>query len=354
MSYTRRSVLRNAALLSLAGAANSTPLSLFGQACTSPSPGSRPVTFATPGIRIFFCGAWLFVEDPQKPGTNMLAVTQDLPGPSPSHYFPYGIWQPGFDANPSLSPIHQNGTYQIAFDKISSPAANVDALFDATLCRNPFSYLVNHGVDLSIDITQPSVRAISIPLPSQLTSAAFIVGAALAGDGGKRLKAGPKNPRVSGLATAHIFDYWDATSLTLTDGLGDLLNVASANVDYHFHTIPLATWPGHAPMMFANLLGLINSKTNSFSPDDLKFPTDTSGCMTMDIGPDTPMSVSEPEVDIQDCIPNLISQNGSKGASLAQKDGQTTYASDPNSGRKVFNVTLASCAGGGLGVGGGH
>jgi hypothetical protein len=351
MFYTRRSIIRDAALLSVAGATGAFPFSAFGQACPAPPTGSRPKDFAS-GIRIFFSGAWIFIQDPAKPTTNILAVTQDLPGATSSHSFPFGIWQPDFDANPSLPPIHNNGPYQITVDTVTSPSPDIDTLFRATLCNDPFTYLVNNRNDLQINTNYPTVRAISIPLPTQIIPAAFLVGASLSGDGRGRLKGGPSSPRVSGLATTHIFDYQGANNLTLKNGQGDTLDTVSADMNYHFHTVPLIPADQcHAAMMFANLLKLLASNSSTFTPDDLVYPKEPLGCLNMDIGPGTPLSVSPEEAEMQDCLSGSSAKTNLKAGKHAQHRAGTAPAQPGKQGN--FTVKLASCAGGALGVGGG-
>src|SRR5580658_8074417 len=113
MSYTRRRVIRDAGLMSLAGVSGFSPF-LTGCRCN---------TFAD-GIRIFFEGAWLFCAHPydvnlllavtlnpitqnptppqivkpgqQPPPSDKTATVKDPSqneSPDPmSHIFPYGVW----------------------------------------------------------------------------------------------------------------------------------------------------------------------------------------------------------------------------------------------------------------------
>jgi len=331
MSYTRRSVLRDAALLSLAGATGASPLSLVGQ-CIPPAPASRP-SFFDAGIRIFFSGAWLFGADLHNPG-NMLAVTQDMIcTTSPCHKFTYGVWPTSgsVDNGPSLAPIGKNGNYKITIDTVANPSKKVDALFAATLASNPFVYLKNDDLALKIntDSTKhPTVRAVSVPFPTAIIPAALITNASIQGTGGGRRQPSPCTPRVPGFSVSHVFVYDGAGLLNLFNGAGDQLDSAIQNQDYHFHTIPLQpTDINHAPLMFANLLSLLDN----FDTTTLALQPNT--CPQYDPGPDTPTSLGFPEL----------------GLSLQPPACATTQPGTihPN------DMYIASCASGGGGVGNG-
>ncbi len=88
MSYTRRQILRNAALASVAGVAAS-PLTLLSGCHHDhkhiPQYGPNNPTMFNLGVRIFLIGSWLFCADPQS-SSSVLAVTADMP--TPMHHFP--------------------------------------------------------------------------------------------------------------------------------------------------------------------------------------------------------------------------------------------------------------------------
>jgi hypothetical protein len=336
MPYTRRSVLRDAALLSLAGTASASPLSLFGQC---PTPSSRPPAYFNSGIRIFFSGAWLFGADLSNPGF-MIAASQDMTCKTPPcHKFTYGVWPASgtVDIGPSLAPIGNNGNYKITIDHVNTPAKKADDLFGKTLANNPFLYLKNDDLRLTINTKHPTVRAISVPYPTTIIPAAFITNAAFNGNGNGRVQPGPCSPRVPGFATSHIFVYEGASSLNFADGAGNQLDSAMQDQDYHFDTVPLQpTDINHAPMMLASLLALIDN----FDPTSLALQPNS--CPQYDPGPDTPTSVGFPELGLPLQPPVCIS-------TAKAMAGRASVSLQPS----LFNQTLASCASGGGGVGNG-
>jgi hypothetical protein len=325
MPYTRRSVLRDAALLSLAGATGASPLSLLGQ-CTTSVPAPRPAAFKSDGIRVFFCGAWLFAADPANPNTRMLAVALDMcPAASPCHKFPHGVWTPDscFDAGTELSPIsaNKNKNHQITITNSTTLYSKVDDLFNAALCNNPFTYLPNPAQTYTINTGLDTVRAISLPFPTNIIPAAFVVNSVI-DDPYRLLKHRPRKPRLAGVATAHIFEYDGGDSLTLVDGSGTQVGTAAKSKNYHFHTVPVkATDVDHAPAMFQNLLTLITG----FTPTDLTLLRNYYPAFHA--GPDTPTTIVDEELEL-------------KAQSVSVCPG-------------VRNQTLASCASGGGGVGNG-
>jgi hypothetical protein len=347
MPVTRRSVLRDAALLSLAGATGASPLSLLGQ-CAVPDSGARPADFKSAGIRIFFCGAWLFGADPANPNTRMLAATLDMPDSkgNPGHHFPQGVWAPSgcFDTDTQLTPISANGNknHQITLSNATSSYTKVDDLFADTLCGNPFTYVLSPGKKFGINPgLDKTARAISMPFPTNIIPAAFIVNSSIQDPKG-HLKSGPSNPRVPGLATAHIFEYDGATALTLVDGGGNQVGSATQNQNYHFHTVPIMdAGADHPPAMFQTLLTLVSG----FTPSDLTLPQNYYPAFQS--GPDTPMTVSDVELELEPqfgcTYPSGSSASQKKAAKMATPPPRIT----PN------NQTLASCASGGGGVGNG-
>jgi hypothetical protein len=341
MSYTRRSVLRNAALFSIAGAAGASPMSLLGERSPVHS-YARVARSFNPGIRIFFSGAWLFGVDPdnaKNKTNNMLAVTVDMCTTNPPcHKYVYGVWHPGgtFDSGPSLAPIRQNGNYVITFDTVNKPYSQVDKLFsDANNPTTSFLYFPNPKdgsgkTTLSIDTTKPTVRAISIPFPTSIIPAAPITNASI-GDPSNRLQT---RSAPNSMATTHIFNYEAASSMTLANGAGDVLDMASQDNNYHFHTVPISCADyTHAPLMFQALMGLIRIGTtgNNYVTDvtlaQNKTPTYSEGAAT-------PGTVSDEELEIPPpgSVPAVCSGHG---------------------GETIMDQHLASCASGGGGVGDG-
>ncbi len=327
---SRRSVLRNAALLSLAGAASNSPFRAFAQSCSDSQPDAYQFQ---PGIRVFFAGAWIFC--PSKTG-GVLAVTTDLPGPD-AHSFPYGAWTPDIDKKASL----MIGNYSITVDAVNSASPNIDALFNA-VCndKDAFYFLSNDDGGLSVTTSGPKVRAISLPIPTRILPAAFITNAKVSG-GGKRLQP-CKSPLVPGLASTHIFDYQGASSLKLLDGAGNQVDSAGQDNNYHFHTVTPSTASGnHTTMMFAALIGLISG----LGPSPVTLAINGSLCI--DRGPHTPAKVTDQELEM---LPpdSQASQAEAPGMRMQTKPGRSTAVQRET----LFNLNIASCASGGLGVGG--
>ena len=344
MSYTRRSILRDAALVSIAGASG---VPMFGE-CQAPSPSPRPSGFSNDGIRIFFCGAWLFSADKSAPDTRILATTLDLcPSTGPAcHRFPHGVWSENacFDAiDTQLSPIKAAGfnSHEATVSGATTKYKHIDELFGDMLCANPLTYVSNPGQKYSVHTGLDTVRAISLPFPTSIIPAAFIVNSSIEDPNG-RLQSGPSNPRVAGLATVHIFVYDGATLFSLSDGGGTQVGSATKSQNYHFHTVPVkAADVYHPPMMFRALLGMIDG----FNPADLTLPLNYYPAIQG--GPDTPITVSDQELELETQFACISPANGD-----ARK--RTNAGSKKSlSQRYMTNRTLASCASHGIVLGNG-
>jgi len=344
MPISRRSVLRDAALLSLAGAASRLPLKALDKddcPCLPPLPGTPPPDFKQ-GIRVFFSGAWLFCEDPNDPKRErVLAVTVDLDDDplKATHYYPFGAWASiyGVDFNPTLAPSGTGLPYTIEVQNQSeAPCKNVDQLFTATQKTDPFVYLTNSGNTLTVTPTK-SVRAISLPMPNCIIPGAFITDGKISGNAQGHY-SGSQSGCGFRLATTHVFDYWQATELTLTDGRYYYIDNATQDTDYHFHTVPrLPIMPGHAAAMFARLIGLIGLKAT-----DLAITVPDPPCF--DRGRNIPLSVSDEELEME---PLAITRTVRKYGSVMARRNDRGNENETES-------NLASCASGGLGLGGGH
>jgi hypothetical protein len=120
-----------------------------------------------------------------------------------------------------------------------------------------------------------------------------------------------------GFAAAHIFDYQGATAMIMDNSL--LLSGPKADCtgDYHFRTVPPpSAGSGHAVSMFSNLVTLISG----LGQDQISISFGDPNAMA-EVGPYVPQCVTREELDI------------------------------PFEGENTLNT--ASCAAGGLGVGGG-
>jgi hypothetical protein len=326
----------------LAGVAGASPLGLLGCKSQPTAEGTVKPLVAAPApaavMRVFFSGSWLFCAD--STAGSMRAVAVDFP--QIKHSFPYGIWtSAGIDGNgrtlpPSTTP------YPVKVGGFTPAAgATVDALFAATLCQDPFSYIQNKTNDLSINFKRNDIRSISLPIPSRIISAAFLVGASVQDSSGEGLLATPgagcAAPRVDGVPTCFIFEYDQGTSVTFTQPNGQN-ETANAGQNYHFHTSPSdPTQHGHGPMMFADLMGIIQSKSGTYKPTMLSL-INVDDCLVTP-GPDVPAGISNAELEIGT---SGICANGAAKASAAQATRKFT----------VMAGTLGSCAGGGGGLGG--
>jgi hypothetical protein len=246
------------------------------------------------------------------------------------HHFPYGQWNPNFDsgsgllANPAASPTAARYAYAITLDKVNTSLTSVSALFSDAVAKGAFTYLtLNNPV---IDFTNPGIRVISLPIPTQIITADFPPGSTITSNPPSQLVHGAgtcdNSGTPCGLAAAHIFDYQGASQLSYQGNI--VINGARTgaesdgwSADFHIHTVPnSAPLPGHAVQMFQNLLGLI--KGFNTSQVTLTIPHPKADPLE---GPFVPTCVGDPELDI------------------------------PYDSARTGNT--ASCAGGGVGVKGG-
>lgn len=360
MPLSRRSVLRHAALLSLASAAGRSPLKALGQGRPS-RPRQTPPPDFPPGIRVFFSGAWLFCPDSDS--DRILAVTHEMQDSdcqgdiTPCHRFPFGPWQDpdGMDFNPSLQPIWGGKPDRIEIADSVTKCTGIDDLFRNVTQGSPLIYLENKPrnpsatkPDLSVDLTLPTVRAISLPIPTRVVPATFLTNGTLNGDGNGRLnQQAAAQLKAQGIPTTHIFEYREASFFLLKDGRSNYLDSAEVGTDYHFHTVPIVPATSeHAIAMFRNLLLLVKSDSGTFTPDYLELNRPDGGRWCLDRGPDAPESVSDEELEMVEVstmrlmrkLPPLV-KDPSRKAPMFQVH--------------IFDRTIASCASGGVAVGNG-
>ena len=255
MIYTRRSLLRDAALLSAAGA-------------VGVRPASASCATATTGVRVFFAGAWLFCKDPKSTlaSPTMLAVTLD-PSKHPidsmdvQHYFPYGPWvEPPAGSTSGYWNQHNNclnlcpfaSPYPLTIGNPGTPLA-MYSLFTQTNSASRFTYLSPlPGVDRGI-VDNGDLVVIRLPIPMTIIPTGYRTNASIQDLQGQLQTT---TDTTKGFATMHIFQYPGATSLQFQ---ADSLNVPHGGfLDYHFHTVSKAKtmMPCHAPRMFHRVIGL--------------------------------------------------------------------------------------------------
>jgi hypothetical protein len=332
MIYSRRSILRDAALLSLAGVASASPLSLVAQT-KKPKPKPRqPRTppscnsFSTSGVRIFFAGSWLFLADPTSKTPSMWAVARDMT--AIPHNFPYGVWQEpgGIDHNKTTLQTPATGQqavpYVVNVSSYSTSHTSVTELFDATILTAPFTYLTNADKDILFNARAKNLIIVSVPIPTQILPAAFLSGASVTAGTNVPLANNPKLT-FKGIATTHIFEYQGPqAALAFTPPNASPINLTAGldfNSDMHFHTVP-KDGMDHSVMMFVNLLNTIQSQSSAFGSGDLQIAP--AAQVKFDPGP-------------------LVS----KCLSTDEKDELEIPA-------QFTKSTLASCAGGGMALGG--
>jgi hypothetical protein len=351
MSYTRRAVIRDAAVLSLAGVGGFSPL----------LSGCHRSRFAD-GIRIFFEGAWLFCAHPEN-NKEMLAVTVDPsvcmpPQPSPSsaddmtHIFPYGVWDERWD--PKVGWDREDGRLKLdcntnapngsmpclhrvaIFGNWQAGPDDVDGLFGQIVSWTQFTYLQNPGTIYQSSWAKAGVRAISLPMPTKIIPGGFRTAASI-NDGTGNVNLGATTGD-QGVATTHIFDYPGAHSMAFVPLTGEALEMGHGtghHSDFHFHTVPNSPQPppAHAVMMFQCLVGLLTQSSTSNPPAiGLKDP---KPCAPIQRGIRVPDSVKSEELEM-----------------LKVKDSRQPQ--DPMGYECGFTTNLATCGSGGLGVGGGH
>jgi hypothetical protein len=343
MNYSRRSFLRDSAVLSVAAALRIQPSFAACQA--------RSV-----GVRVFFAGSWLFCHDPASKASSptMLAVTLD---PSQSatdpmdlpHTFPHGVWQEpadnasdGFfnDNNPSLAPCALTSPYNLAIDNITGGLANVNALFDQTNQVSRFVYLTAQPRQPYAVQDPGGLRVIRLPIPASIIPAAYRTDATIVGTTSVLQPSGDKT---TGIATTHIFQYPNATSLTFDSERTIGVPSSAGFLDYHFHTVgkSASDMPPHAPRMFQRLLGLLTPS--------VQISLQTSGAENVSPGPCALASISQREQEVPQAEMARMAKKGKKSQML-QKAGKTKKAQNGSPEIRPM-LSLATCDSGGVGVG---
>ena len=332
MLYTRRSILRNAGIVSLASSAATLPLHLFAQARRAKPKDTAPCTpFPEKGVRIFFGGSWIFCADPASPTTRMLAIGRDLPAwQKLPHIFPYGVWQAnGIDQNKtSLGPnpggdqVGSPTSCSVTVSNYSVKYMSTMSLFQDTLKKAPFVYLANGSGDIKLRTALPRLRIISVPIPTQIIPAAFEMGATISAEAGVPLA--PLQGAygvINGLPTTHIFDYWgDQATLTFNPPAGSTIGIpvgptitlnasTDSSSDMHFHTVvQTQDHMDHGPAMFSNLMDIVLSQSVAFDSGDIALVSPTLSSFVP--GPNVPNCISDGELEIEPDRSDLASCSG--------------------------------------------
>ena len=348
MPYTRRDLIRDAALISATGLVAGTPTIL---GCHS-KPPKPPFS----GVRVFFCGSWIFCSDGV---SGMYAIARDMfdSNGCSTHIFPFGRWQsttvPFDHGMPHLvqNPAKSDGTSIPYALSINPPVAHpvstamgspspVEYIFQQSQMEVRFAYL-NNSYDAKgkcpIKINTSStysgkasgIRIIALPIPKRIRARGLVTRATFSDNTGNNLLNQPcvdhTSSKMDGIATTHIFDYDGASSLTFkTDSVTDNVYATEACIDYHFHTVPPKGMGDHANPMFQNLLELLTCNGSSVAG---KLCVNNPCPITIQPGPDLP------------------------DGGAAELDYDPAAAPCPSyEGPRLGN--LASCSGPGFGIGG--
>jgi hypothetical protein len=351
MTYTRRTLLRNAASVSLAAAASSSIPFLTGchhKPKTDPNcTGDDKAEFCA-GMRLFFVGAWLFFKNPDPNVGGMLAITGETN--EGDHTYPYGVWPGDGGFTPDTPQLYPNdpGTgstktpYPITIGPGFDSFQYVNDLFADAAQQCGLSYISSPKRDIKIDFTQPDIRMVSFPIPTRLITAGFTSSAYITSSDDNHRIHSPRNSsdsQTGPTASTHIFEYVGASSLNF-NGKNEISSPSSSyEADFHFHTVPtklaLKGRPDgtgcnkpHQVCMFDHLMSL-TSLGSGPGPCKVKLQLphqDEIPCR----GPHVPESVSSAELTIP-----------------IYPDESRLRTEDSNSagqGAENFHGTTASCA----------
>lgn len=346
MPYTRRDLIRDAALISATGAVAGSPFAL----------GVRKKSQFV-GVRVFFCGSWIFCSNG---ADGLYAIAKDIfeADGSSTHFFPFGKWQkttvPFDKSMPQLAanPAKCGGAKNVAPFMISIPdwsnTLSVSTIFQQAQQDVPFAYFNNkpdatsNKCPIKLDFTACGLRVISLPIPTRICGAGYLTTATI-NDNSQSILNNPSshNQSVSGVATTHIFEYEGADCLTFkTADVVDTMRAVDPISHYHFHTVPRKNMGGHGPAMFHNLLGLLS--------DDKPFAQNGSSYQ------DDRLYLNSPCPPIFQAGPS----NPDGGDAELDYDPKATPCPDDRANGATANSTpmnlflgdLASCSGPGFGI----
>jgi hypothetical protein len=352
MPYTRRDLLRDAALISATGVVAGSPFILGCH--TKPTP---PPPFS--GVRVFFSGAWIFCSAPKDSHAanaepRLYAIARDMK--SVPHKFPYGAWQDTrFD---SCAPSLPEGQYRVDLDNFTATTSVCATLQSAASGRGPFRYLSNSRNEIKLDTTKCGLRIISLPVPTCILPAAYLTKASFVPtDPQSSILSNPPDGAsysVQGLPTAHILEYAGAKSLNFSsipkDGSPIAVTIPSSQ-HFHVHTIVDSTDMNtdHARGMFANLLGIFYRTELHVDPTshqvielrkylcDCDLQLINTDATQIEVGPNVPPDITPAELEIFTPQPIPVCNTQPTGIL------SNVYP---------FNYHLASCSGSGFGVDG--
>lgn len=333
MSFTRRTFLRNSALISAAGAA-----SPFLVGCKQKKSAHSIIGTGASGMNIFFEGSWLFTGAGASKG-YMYAIARDMySGGNPCvegstmkpvhHTFPFGGWtgsefdvlMPGLTENTRDS-NHNLIPYTITVNGFAGGSGGV---FSDTFNKRSgrFVYIPNSQSNLQVDLAKCGLRVISVPIPTAIVPCGFVTNAVIKDLNHNLLQQDNSKWTNTGVATTHIFQYAGGASAAFNTDT--VTTTVTSPMDLHFHAVPSQPQDeNHASDMFQHLISLIYGVSGStqtyLGSQDLVY---TGGMTAADPGTDaTTLKIDPTELDI-------------------------LYAKDRDG-------DVASCASGGIGLGGG-
>lgn len=333
MNTSRRSMLRNTALLSL-GAAVQPRLLVPGAFAQDP----QKVKTISAGVRVIFAGSWLFCGIKKEPGF-MYAVARDMEGSAHPHIFPYGVWHKGYEngmrfdrQNPSVPASYSATTDRVTEHPVTiggySPAdQTLASIFAETQnWENSFTYIdntSNTNYELDLNPRVKGIRIIKLPIPTRIHATAILNDAKV--QGSQSINVSRKADK--GLSVTHIFEYDAAQSVQFADHPQEHVDDQRPIVNFHIHTVvkDVGDVKDHSADMFANLMGVLTLNGHAINA--------TAGA---DIWL-TPPSSDPPDVKAGDDLPDGISSI----------EVEVPPRSGPSSS---YTKTVASCSGGGIGL----
>ena len=280
MALTRRSILRNAALASVATTTGISSLLMIG---------CRRSNFAS-GIRVFFEGGWIFHADPFKGGyiravaldpsefthPELTAAQNSANVTMPPHHFPFGVWDEQSDwdschgnlpSNDPASGLNPLIAYPLEVFGTQNRAAKVPDLFLRADTDSRMTYLPNPANEFTFECRCKGLRVISLPMPTRIIPAGFRPDVEIQQSGASVLHPHCKTKDMHGFATTHILEYEGATSMTFNappnsggQGSSTLTGGIGHEANFHFHAVPKDPCPakGHDAIMFERLMAFVH------------------------------------------------------------------------------------------------
>jgi hypothetical protein len=207
MPYTRRDLIRDAALISATGAVAGAP-SILGCHAAPPKPKFS-------GVRVFFCGSWIFCSDG---ACGMYAIARDMFNSNgcSTHIFPFGRWQnttvPFDHGMPHLlqNPAKSDGTADPYVLTVAPAVAHpistatgspspVESIFQQAQMEVRFAYLNNSydakgkcPIKINTSVSTYSgkasgIRVIALPIPKRIRARGLVTRATFSDNTGINL-----------------------------------------------------------------------------------------------------------------------------------------------------------------------